>query len=157
MLSWIVIVLTYWNNTRTHYPDIDTTSLCSSSIMMRAACLAEKQQNNYIVFGLTPPVLESPIYRTLGEHAYHYNTDAAGSWINFLYTVFCKQNNKAIGLWKKNPDENNYAQKSSTYVINLYGRNSLITKIYNTSYMYELTYNTIQSYIYHCWTRVTSL
>ena len=69
---------------------------------MRAACLAEKQQNNYIVFDLTPPVLEPPFYRTLGEHAYHYNTDAASGWINILYTVFCKQNNKAIGLWKKN-------------------------------------------------------
>ena len=65
------------------------------------ACLAEKQQNIYKVFGLTRPGLEPPIYRTLGEHAYNYNTDAAGWWINFLYTVLCKQNNKAIGLWKK--------------------------------------------------------
>jgi hypothetical protein len=69
--------------------------------MMRPACLAEKQQNNYIVFGLTRPGLEPLIYRTLGEHVYHFNTDAAGWWINFLYTVFCKQTNKVIGLWKK--------------------------------------------------------
>jgi hypothetical protein len=47
---------------------------------------------------------------------------------------------------KEKPDENNYEQKrrSSTYVVNLYGRNSLMTKIYNTSYMYKLTYNTLK-------------
>jgi hypothetical protein len=31
---------------------------------------------NFIVFGLTRPVLEPTIYRTRGEHANHYTTDA---------------------------------------------------------------------------------
>jgi hypothetical protein len=31
---------------------------------------------NFIVFGLTPPVLEPTIYRTRGKHPNHYVTDA---------------------------------------------------------------------------------
>jgi hypothetical protein len=37
----------------------------------------EKQQNtNFIAFGLIRQVLEPTIYRTRGEHANHYTTDA---------------------------------------------------------------------------------
>ena len=36
----------------------------------------EATNTNFIVFGLTPPGLESTIYRTRGEHANHYATDA---------------------------------------------------------------------------------
>ena len=36
----------------------------------------EATNTNFIVFGLTRPVLEPTIYRTLGEHANHYNIDA---------------------------------------------------------------------------------
>ena len=43
--------------------------------LLNAACLAEKQQiYNFIV--LTRPGLEPTIYRTRGEHANHYATDA---------------------------------------------------------------------------------
>jgi hypothetical protein len=39
--------------------------------------LSEKAANtNAIVFGLTGPGLDPTIYRTLGEHANHYATDA---------------------------------------------------------------------------------
>jgi hypothetical protein len=36
--SWIFIVLDHWNNcpTRTHYPDSESTSLCSFSLMLGA-------------------------------------------------------------------------------------------------------------------------
>jgi hypothetical protein len=45
--------------------------------LLNAACLAEKQQiYNFIVFVLTRPGLEPTIYRTRGEHANHYATDA---------------------------------------------------------------------------------
>jgi hypothetical protein len=46
--------------------------------LLNAACLAEKQANTiFIVFGLTQPGLESTMfYRTRGEHANHYATDA---------------------------------------------------------------------------------
>jgi hypothetical protein len=45
--------------------------------LLNAACLAEKQQiTNFIVFDLTRPGLEPTIYRTRGEHANHYATDA---------------------------------------------------------------------------------
>jgi hypothetical protein len=37
----------------------------------------EATNTNFLVFRLTRPVLESTIYRTRGEHANHYATDAA--------------------------------------------------------------------------------
>ena len=40
--------------------------------LLHAACLAEKQQANFIVFGLTRPGLEPTIYRTRGDPANHY-------------------------------------------------------------------------------------
>jgi hypothetical protein len=36
----------------------------------------EATYTNFIVFGLTQPGLEPTIYRTRGEHANHYTTDA---------------------------------------------------------------------------------
>jgi hypothetical protein len=39
-------------------------------------CLAEKQQIPILVFGLTQSTLDPMIYRTRGEHANHYTTDA---------------------------------------------------------------------------------
>jgi hypothetical protein len=44
--------------------------------LLNAGCLAEKQQIQILVFGLTQPGLEPTIYRTPGEHANHYTTDA---------------------------------------------------------------------------------
>jgi hypothetical protein len=44
--------------------------------LLNAACLAEKQQIPILVFGLTRPGLEPTIYRTPGEHANHYATNA---------------------------------------------------------------------------------
>ena len=40
---------------------------------------------NFIVFGLTRPGLEPNIYRTWGEHANHYITDAV--YITYDYTI----------------------------------------------------------------------
>ena len=36
----------------------------------------EATNTNFIIFGLTRPVLEPTIYRTRGEHANYYATDA---------------------------------------------------------------------------------
>jgi hypothetical protein len=41
---------------------------------MLRAC--EATNTSFIVFGLTRPGLEPTIYRTRGEHANHYATDA---------------------------------------------------------------------------------
>jgi hypothetical protein len=51
----------------------------------------EATNTNFIVFGLTRSWLELTIYRTQGEHANHYTTDAVGSRIQF---------NDIIGRWK---------------------------------------------------------
>jgi hypothetical protein len=42
------------------------------------SCLlsGEATNTNFIVFGLTRPWIEPTIYRTRGEHANHYVTDA---------------------------------------------------------------------------------
>ena len=47
-------------------------------LLINAACLAKKQQinTNFIVFGLIRTRLKPTIYRTRGEHANHYTTDA---------------------------------------------------------------------------------
>jgi hypothetical protein len=71
----------YWNNS----PRVDM-SLHSDTLfwfrgnqsllfLLNAACLAEKQQIS-IVFGLTRERLLPMGYRTRGEHANHYATDA---------------------------------------------------------------------------------
>jgi hypothetical protein len=47
--------------------------------------LSEEATNtNFIVFGLTQPVLEPTIYRTQGEHDNHYATDAVHSIVLVL-------------------------------------------------------------------------
>jgi hypothetical protein len=44
--------------------------------LLHAVCLAEKQQIQISVFGLTRPELEPTIYRTRGGHANNYATYA---------------------------------------------------------------------------------
>jgi hypothetical protein len=49
-------------------------------LLINTVCFAEKQQiSNFIVFGLTRQGLDPTIYRTRGEHANHYTTDAVRS------------------------------------------------------------------------------
>jgi len=79
-LSWICIVLAYWNNS----PRIDMSShldalslfraIQSLFLLLNAAFLAEKQ-HNFKVLGLTLSGLEHTIYRTRDEHANHNTTD----------------------------------------------------------------------------------
>ena len=54
--------------TRTHYSDSEPTSLCSFSLMLRASWRSNKYILHSLWFG--------SIYRTRGEHANHYATDA---------------------------------------------------------------------------------
>ena len=44
--------------------------------LLNAACITEKQQIPILVFDVTRSGLEPTIYRTRGEHANHYPTDA---------------------------------------------------------------------------------
>jgi hypothetical protein len=44
--------------------------------MLEVVLSGEATHTNFIVFGLTRPGLEPTIYRTRGEHANHYATDA---------------------------------------------------------------------------------
>ena len=37
--------------------------------------------SNFIIFGLTRLVLKPTIYRTQGEHANYYTTDAVNNWL----------------------------------------------------------------------------
>ena len=46
----------------------------------------EVTYTSFIVFGLTRPGLEPTIYRTRGEHANHYATDA----VIFIFVGKCK-------------------------------------------------------------------
>jgi hypothetical protein len=46
--------------------------------------IGEATNTNFIVFGLTRPGLEHTIYRTRGEHANHYATDAVFTKLHLL-------------------------------------------------------------------------
>ena len=95
-LIGFIIVLVHRNNS----PRIDISSHSdtlswfranqSLLFLFNAACLAEKQQiTNFVVFGLTRPGLEPTIYRTRGDHANHYATDAVVyKWIEELQCLF---------------------------------------------------------------------
>ena len=53
----------------------------------------EATNTNFIVFGLTQSGLEPTIYRTHGEHANQYSTDAVlyfpnPSWTNFINEMY---------------------------------------------------------------------
>jgi hypothetical protein len=101
-LSWIFIVLTHWNNSHridmSPHSDILSWFQANQSlfILLNAAGLAEKQQI---------PILESLVwphtmYRTRGEHANHYTTDAVSLiWINTIVKLleeFCSIGNMSM-------------------------------------------------------------
>ena len=48
----------------------------------------EATNTNCIVFGLTGPGFELMVYRTRGEHANHYTTDAVPFELVFLYYMY---------------------------------------------------------------------
>jgi len=56
-------------------------------------CSWEATNTNFIVFGLTRSRLETTIYRTRGEHANHYATDAVAFPLIFFMICIpeCKQ------------------------------------------------------------------
>ena len=47
----------------------------------------EATNTNFIVFGLTRPGLELTIYRTWGEHANHYTTDAVQFLVSQMFVT----------------------------------------------------------------------
>ena len=92
MLSWILIMIAYWNNSPRIYMLLHWETLFwfwtnQSLVLLRSAgCFAEKQRIlNFAVFCLTRPELEPTIYRTRGEHANHYTTDEVIYNRNKLY------------------------------------------------------------------------
>jgi hypothetical protein len=56
-------------------------ALSNNHSLLNADCLTEKQHIGISVFGLTRLGLEPTIYRTRGEHANHYATDAGFCYI----------------------------------------------------------------------------
>ena len=50
----------------------------------------EAANANFIIFGLTRPGFEPTIYRTQGEHANHYTTDAVDHLLKSTYDITCK-------------------------------------------------------------------
>ena len=89
-LSWIVIVLDHSNNSLRidKQPHSDTLSCFRANqsllFLLNAACLAEKQNTNFIVCGLTRSVLGPTIYCTRGEHVNYYTT--RGEHVNYYTT-----------------------------------------------------------------------
>ena len=77
-------MLAHWNNSLWVDMSLHSDTLIwfranqSLLFLLTAACLEEKQatNTNFIVLGLTWPGLEPTIYRTRGDHANHYATDA---------------------------------------------------------------------------------
>jgi hypothetical protein len=64
----------------------------------------EETITNFIVFGLNRPGLEPTIYRTRGEHAYHYTIDVV-----LVFSVFCNASISYLSdfLEKEIPDSYN--------------------------------------------------
>ena len=95
-LSWIFIVIAQWNNCPRIEMSLHSDTLFwfranQSLLFLRNAALlsVEAPNTNVIVLGLTRPGLEPMIYRTRGEHANHYTTDAVllvnvTTWIYFV-------------------------------------------------------------------------
>ena len=85
-LSWNFIVLGHWNNSPLVDILLHTDTLFwfradqSLFVLLNAACLAERKNINFIVFGMTRPELESTIYRIPGKHANHYATDGSNAY-----------------------------------------------------------------------------
>ena len=69
-------------STRTHYSDSEPSSLCSFSLILRSQRRSNKYQ--FYILCLTKPQFVPTIYRTRGEHANHYATDA----VPYFYFIF---------------------------------------------------------------------
>jgi hypothetical protein len=106
-LSWIFIVLAHWNNN----PQIDMSSHSdtlswfwakqSLLFLLNAACLAEKQQIQILVFGFTQSGLEPTIYlyHTRGEYTNHYTPDAVQwSKIQKWFTKYYTENQRLSNI-----------------------------------------------------------
>ena len=85
----------HWNNMSLH---LDTLfwfrAIKPLLLLLITVCLAKKKQIP-LVFGLIQPGLEPTIYRTRGEHANHYTTDA----VKLHTTMVDSKINKTIIIW----------------------------------------------------------
>ena len=94
MLSWIFIVLAHWNNSPQVNMSLHSHTLfwfwADQSFALSSQCCmlsGEATNTNFIVFGMTRPGLEPTIYRTQGEHANHYATDAV-AWLEVCKYIY---------------------------------------------------------------------
>jgi hypothetical protein len=77
--------------------------------LVNTACLAEKQEIPIlIVFGLTRTGLNPTIYRTRGEHANHYATDA-------VYIII--EHVKSWEQWLTNPQKKSFLINDHDFVM----------------------------------------
>ena len=70
-LGWIFIVLTHRNNAGRHVAPLGHIILVSSRPV-----IGKSNKWHFIVFAVTRPVLEPPIYHTRCRHPNYYTTDA---------------------------------------------------------------------------------
>ena len=94
VLRWIFIVLAHWkNNPRkdTSVPLGHNDLIASQPVFVLApeCCVFSREAVNtsFIVFSLTRPGIEPTIYRTWGEHANHYTTDAVNSLLTKYMSI----------------------------------------------------------------------
>ena len=99
-------------------------------------------RTNFIVFDLTRPGLEPTIYRTRGEHANHYTSDAVHTYINIIsceYTKFCD-----IITVYLNCDFNSFSHLQETQNLFLVWEFSTYIKWYKYGLMvFKATFNSI--------------
>jgi hypothetical protein len=101
-LSWIILLLAHWNNSSVVDMSLHSDTLSwfranqSLFFLLNDVCLAEKQHIPMLVFGLTRLGIDPTIYRTRGEHANHYASDAVCVFFFFFcvcYIVFPETQN----------------------------------------------------------------
>ena len=76
----------------------------------------EATHTNFIVFGLTRPEHEPTIYRTRGEHANHYTTDAVCLLLTFTWKIYTFRDFKVYACSR--PIKALSQLKQSIFVIN---------------------------------------
>ena len=102
----LFLVVAHWNNSpridMSPHSDILSWFQANQSFLflLNAMCLAEKKQIRISVFGFTLSGPKPTIYRTRGEHANHYITDAVlrnrNSYIDSLMVFNATFNNISV-------------------------------------------------------------
>ena len=133
MHSLIFIVLAHWNMSLHSDTLFWFRANQSLLFLLNIACLVEKQQIPILKSGLTRPGFEPMFYRTWGEHANHYATDAFfffSQWSNYSWVIL-------RGLWCLTPLWTIFQLYHGDWVILSYYINSWVASQFRLS---KLTY-----------------